>query len=342
MTDENLAEKRAWPCASSQLVALLVCIAIGCAGQAPDAARETQRLPSLSEYAVIGCDACDGPEQFGDLNSVAVDSTGRVYIVDTYEPFVRVFEADGAFVGEFGGRGEGPGESMVPGWAFADTATTMVLFNRLPARLQKLSLSDGEDETVSEESWTIPGGLYLAADRFPTSRYVYFFSPMGRQDGAMSLERWDLAEERRESVSTGGEYEAKDVAIAAGPGNGVAIVRRSHSEIDFLTEDGSLASTIGPLREHDNSEVGTSPPGYTGRFGIQFDDEGLLWVMRTSDDDQAATTFQIIGTDKQWLGEVVVPAKIHRFVRSFDVSGMYLAAITLREQQYVSVWRVHR
>ncbi|MGD8328315.1 MAG: 6-bladed beta-propeller [Acidobacteriota bacterium] len=301
-----------------------------------------QELPSLSLHAVIGCEACDGPEKFADLNSVAIDSDGRVYVVDTFEPFVRIFEADGTFVRQFGTRGQGPGERIMPGWAFPGASGGVLVFDRMPARLQTVRFDPDRNELVTEESWTLPRRFFLAADYYPGGRYVYFFSPLAQHDGAMSVERWDLREGRGESVSTGSAYAANNVAMAAGSEDGFVVARRSSPRIDFFAATGSLANTIGPLADSDRDEVAASSRQYTGRFGIQVDDDGLLWVLKASEEEATNAVFQVFGSDRRLLGEIVVPAKVHGFVRAFDVSTTYLAAITLGAEQHVNVWRIDR
>jgi len=65
---------------------------------------------SFEEIFRVG--GIDGPEEerFGLVVSVDVDQDGRVYVADQQAKHVRVFEADGSYVGTLGSPGEGPGE----------------------------------------------------------------------------------------------------------------------------------------------------------------------------------------------------------------------------------------
>jgi len=45
---------------------------------------------------------------------VAVDDDGRIHVVDYGDHVVRSYDADGAFIGSFGGEGQGPGEFSRP------------------------------------------------------------------------------------------------------------------------------------------------------------------------------------------------------------------------------------
>lgn len=47
---------------------------------------------------------------FSFMNDIAVDDNGHVYISDSSEGIIRVFNSDGDYVQSIGGKGEGPGE----------------------------------------------------------------------------------------------------------------------------------------------------------------------------------------------------------------------------------------
>lgn len=49
------------------------------------------------------------PGEFGGASNVAVDKDGNVYVTDTMNNRVEIFDAEGAFVSEFGKHGDGPG-----------------------------------------------------------------------------------------------------------------------------------------------------------------------------------------------------------------------------------------
>ncbi len=49
------------------------------------------------------------PGEFGGASNVALDQEGNVYVTDTINNRVEIFDADGKFIGEFGKHGDGPG-----------------------------------------------------------------------------------------------------------------------------------------------------------------------------------------------------------------------------------------
>lgn len=107
----------------------LALVLIGCGSSAPVSFR-TETLPNgtllvtnsglptwgpdstwrLVEELRLGTADGDGPEQFGAIADLLVDSNGRIYILDGLAQEVRVFEPDGTFSHSLGGPGRGPGE----------------------------------------------------------------------------------------------------------------------------------------------------------------------------------------------------------------------------------------
>ena len=64
----------------------------------------------LVEELRLGNVLGDGPEGFGNIHDIAVDSAGRIYVLDVGSREVRVFGRDGAYLRTMVRDGEGPGE----------------------------------------------------------------------------------------------------------------------------------------------------------------------------------------------------------------------------------------
>ena len=69
----------------------------------------------LVEELKLGNVMGDGPEGFGDIQDIAVDPTGRIYVLDVASEEVRVFGGDGAYLRTMAREGEGPGETRYRG-----------------------------------------------------------------------------------------------------------------------------------------------------------------------------------------------------------------------------------
>ncbi len=78
--------------------------------------------PAWEVREVVRLGAVDGPPEmsFGRVAALEVDPEGRVYVLDAQVPIVRVFDGEGAYVGDLGGPGEGPGEFQRPGGLLLD------------------------------------------------------------------------------------------------------------------------------------------------------------------------------------------------------------------------------
>lgn len=68
------------------------------------------QAPALAPVGVIGCDFCNGPEQFSGIQALALDDQGRIYVADRSEPRIWIFAPDGESIRAFGREGRGPGE----------------------------------------------------------------------------------------------------------------------------------------------------------------------------------------------------------------------------------------
>lgn len=101
----------------------------------------------------------DGPDEqiFGIVRGVTVGADGTIYVLDAQVPAVRVFDADGGYVGTLGRRGGGPGELSGPDWGMVMLSDGRIAV-RDPgnARLQIFDPVTGE-----AEAWpVIPSGVH--------------------------------------------------------------------------------------------------------------------------------------------------------------------------------------
>jgi hypothetical protein len=65
---------------------------------------------SLEEELIIGKEYGSDEEMFGYIRIIAFDSEDNIYVVDSYELTIKVFDKQGKFINSFGGEGSGPGE----------------------------------------------------------------------------------------------------------------------------------------------------------------------------------------------------------------------------------------
>jgi sugar lactone lactonase YvrE len=76
------------------------------------------------------------PGDFGAPQGVAVDQDGNVYVSDTLNNRVEIFDADGNFVSEFGKHGDGPGYLARPKGIAVDSDGHIWIADQMEDRLQ--------------------------------------------------------------------------------------------------------------------------------------------------------------------------------------------------------------
>lgn len=102
----------------------------------------------------IGAAEQPSSEVFGSLTHIVVDSTGRVFALDTQTGNVRVFDANGHYLATIGRPGGGPGEFIDPA-ALALDGTGYLLVGDLKRQVQVFAIDSNPMTYVR----TIPVGV---------------------------------------------------------------------------------------------------------------------------------------------------------------------------------------
>jgi DNA-binding beta-propeller fold protein YncE len=94
------------------------------------------------------------PGDFGAPQGVALDSDGNVYVTDTLNNRVEIFDADGGFISTFGKNGDGPGYFARPKgiavdgdghiWVADEMTDRLQVFNRAGQLLTYIGVGHGE------------------------------------------------------------------------------------------------------------------------------------------------------------------------------------------------------
>jgi hypothetical protein len=349
------------------IVALAAPLVIAACGTAPSDTHEAPTsLVRLEEPMTLGCSDCEGPEQFGGVRNVAIDSDGRVFVVARHEPFIRVFERDGRHTFSIGREGDGPGEMKAPWFVFfEEDGSFIVLDSGYAPRISVFSSGGDFIDSYQPTSRQLTNAGY---DR--TNDVLYMVAGWGAE---IRIDRWPLG---ASAVSTLlANDEAFPRARDGGPSQGFfgfAVTRdggfvigdRWHAyRLQLFDADGAPAGETGrpiartPLTEDEleraravaerneerglgRSEVPTEKPHFD-QWSLSYDDAGRLWV-RTTRTATSITTFDMFDSDGAYLGEVTLPLRLPRVATSFDVAAGLLAAVVLDEldNPSVKVWRV--
>jgi hypothetical protein len=127
------------------LLSAIVATTVGCAfAPSSEVAQDgVWHQTSVIEELRIGVESGAAEYMFGRVTSMTVASNGTMYVVDGQIPIIRAFDRAGVFVGDVGGRGQGPGEyqtvlatAMLPG-------DELAVWDDLSGRLSFYS-ADGE------------------------------------------------------------------------------------------------------------------------------------------------------------------------------------------------------
>ncbi|MDE2654495.1 MAG: hypothetical protein OXI71_11870 [Gemmatimonadota bacterium] len=122
----------------------------------------------LVEELGLGNVMGDGPEGFGDIQDIAVDPGGSIYVLDVGSEEVRAFGRDGAYLRTMAREGEGPGE-------FRYGSTNRITW-RAPGQLwigngYQLMVVDTLGSELSRHVWKRPGRGWMPGE-VPITRRV--------------------------------------------------------------------------------------------------------------------------------------------------------------------------
>ena len=82
-------------------------------GKKPAPSKGVPSKVKIKEDLVLG-DSDDPDKSFSGLLTFAVDSDGKIYVLDIKEAKIKVFDSSGKFLKAFGKKGQGPGELGMP------------------------------------------------------------------------------------------------------------------------------------------------------------------------------------------------------------------------------------
>jgi sugar lactone lactonase YvrE len=208
------------------------------------------------------------PWYFNNPESVTVDSSGFVYVVDTWNHRIKKFTSDGQMVTSWGGEGSGGGEFNSPKGIAIDSSGYVYVVDALNFRVQKFT-SDGRFVTTwgnygtGEQDFFIPTGI--AIDDSDTIYVVdsgYDKVLTFTSDGQF-VRSW--------GGPGSGEGEFNGPTSIAIDSNGYAYVVDSvNSRIQKFTSDGQFVGEWG--------QYGSGDGEFNNPQGVAVDSEGYVYV----------------------------------------------------------------
>ncbi len=282
------------------------------------------------------------PDVFGRVDAVEVDGAGRVYVLETMEQHVRVFDRSGVHIRTFGRKGAGPGEfRSAVGLAWAPDGTLWIpdpengrvsVFDTSGAFVTSHRMSAGFALAPWPGRFDKRGNFYHYA-LSPQSEWSYnmvkygatlepldtLVPPFGEEHYFEGREErggpvraripfsprmaWRLSSDGEMWGAWTSEYEVFRVDSA---GKRDVVLRRSVQPVTVTSEERDNA--LERLRGHglviDASSVPRRKPAIRS---FMLDDEDRVWVIPELPDGRTGTALDVFSTNGQHLGRVQLP-----------------------------------
>ncbi len=178
-----------------------------------------RNAPELTEVAVAGVDGPEDAMFFRPINAF-IDSDGNLYITDSGQHAVLVYDRDGTFLRKIGGEGEGPGELRMPATSFISRAGELVI----------------EDPGNQRRSFYSLEGEYLKSE--PLGMSFSSGNPVMMEDG----------EYARPALGA--------VIMRMGPGGGDMQEKELPALLEIIDSDGAVRLKVGTQKSHENQIIG--------------------------------------------------------------------------------------
>jgi len=126
-------------------------------------------LPGTPKELILKEDLCIGDEEgiedfiFSQIRSVQVDEEENIYVLDSKEVCVKIFDKNGKHIRTFGKKGQGPGEIQSPSRMYLAAGKEIMIYDSANNRLSFYSL----DGRCLRE---IPTGKYRFSRAIPDSK----------------------------------------------------------------------------------------------------------------------------------------------------------------------------
>ncbi len=359
-------ENRALPLGITLLLAVAP---LGCSASQPTSADRAAILPSLVPAGEIGCSDCGDARQVTPT-AVALLDDRRVAVLDSWEPFVRIFDAVGNPTNTFGELGQGPGEmGMNAGMPRPIPGTWILPYDGGVAIIDidtKLETFDATGRFIAQHPLALP--IVPVDQAFDAATATYFRAGfdaaaegrgpgitgcrLGEPSGAVCgpLPRFesflsDAADPRPPNTLF------RTLAIGATLDGGLVVADRGTYRIWVFDPQGAVVVETGrdiSRIAKSDEEIQEERDRWRGpadaldidplrehieRGGLGVDGSGRIWVL-TQRWAETESVFDVFAESGEYLGEVAVAAQVRQgqwTVAPFFLRGDRLAAVVSLE-----------
>lgn len=262
---------------------LLAVLVAACTGDRGRQGRGTREKITLEPVASIGVPSGDSLRTFGDVTDVAADRAGNLYVLDAPAQRVRVFDRGGAFLGELGRAGRGPGEFLAPVALAVDADDRLYVLDPMNQRLEVFGPGPAGHRWTRSIRLGFPAGDVCAEG----SRLYLLGTGEGRPIQEVAPDGVPI---RSFGVSPGGSDPMLSASLAGGylacfggsilhlamltpelrgyspdGSGGWKAGIPGYEPVEVESHDGSVTFTVGPSGVHD---VAGAAAGLTPEWGI--------------------------------------------------------------------------
>ena len=249
---------------SSSVLCLVICALLLLGGVSTAFASATY----VTQWGSLG----KGNGQFRSPQGIAVDAAGRVYVADSSNNRIQVFDAAGNFINTWGTQGPGNGQFNAPHGVAVDSAGNVYVADTSNYRIEKF---DSAGTYLTQ--WGGPGGT--AGGRFDLPDGVAV-------DGAGNVYVSDGNNDRVQKFDSNGGFLTLWGTTGTGPGQfrspfGIAtdaagnvyVADTSNHRIQKFDPNGAFLAQIG--------SVGSGDGQISGPYGVNVDPLGNVFVTDT-------------------------------------------------------------
>jgi hypothetical protein len=286
---------------------------------------------TLTDAVIIGSQSETGTTLFGQVADIALDRSGRVYVLDRMAAEIQVFGPDGSYIRTIGRAGHGPGEfAIATGMRFDPRDrlwvlnagnqrysvfdTNGALVREFPRRTTAMVLEwrDGVFSPVGDlyDDLLFPteSGWHPGCVRYDTITTQFVDTlpcpvlPEGTPFGWGRI----VPTPRGWWVGVAGDYRLWELTRA---GDTVRVIERAYQPAGLSRpERDSIRDAMSRLRQRAGGAAGLPVPEQRRVFDVFIvDDLGYLWVQRSRARGDRTTIFDVFDSDGRYLGSVTTP-----------------------------------
>ncbi|MFC1733183.1 6-bladed beta-propeller, partial [candidate division KSB1 bacterium] len=268
---------------------------------------------------------------------IAKDSAGNIYVLDTGNCRIQVFNENGGYLRTIGRQGQGPGEFENPDYVYFDSEGNLYVAEPMNAKVVVLSPDDKESRRIRLDH-THDFVRIMHSGRFvmPVDAFKRLYSPelpeetnlasLLETDGSLLKDFGRLHDFGDESITN----LANSFDVAFDRGDNIYLVMSYLNRIEKYTPDAEMIFRADrPLNFEPTYDLRYLQIEMFGRMnrvaqrnftrvsrGIAVDSHDRVWIMtylkdsRQVDDDEDPSDymeFQLFDTEGVWLGRIPAP-----------------------------------